>query len=65
MRTSIFEPFQQGEHRIEHSPGVGIGLSLVSRFAQLHDGKAWVEERPGGGASFRVFLPAATELVTG
>ncbi len=65
LRTSIFEPFQQGEHRIEHSPGVGIGLSLVSRFAQLHDGKAWVEERPGGGASFRVFLPAATELVTG
>ncbi len=65
LRTSIFEPFQQGEHRIEHSPGVGIGLSLVSRFAQLHGGKAWVEERPGGGASFRVFLPGATELMTG
>ncbi|MGH2555409.1 MAG: ATP-binding response regulator [Actinomycetota bacterium] len=65
LRTIIFEPFQQGEHLIEHAPGVGIGLSLVSRFTQLHGGKAWVEERPGGGASFRVFLPAATELVTG
>jgi K+-sensing histidine kinase KdpD len=65
LRTSIFEPFQQGEHRVEYAPGVGIGLSLVSRFAQLHGGRAWVEERPGGGASFRVFLPAASKLVTG
>ena len=38
-------------------PGVGIGLSLVRRFAELHGGRAWVEERPGGGSSFRVFLP--------
>ncbi|MGH2579167.1 MAG: sensor histidine kinase, partial [Actinomycetota bacterium] len=65
LRGTIFEPFQQGEHRVQHAPGVGIGLSLVSRFAQLHGGRAWVEERPGGGASFRVFLPAASELVTG
>jgi K+-sensing histidine kinase KdpD len=63
LRTSIFEPFQQGENRIEHSPGVGVGLALVSKFAQLHGGRAWVEERPGGGASFRVFLPAAYEPV--
>ena len=42
-----------------HSPGTGIGLSLVGEFAELHGGRAWVEERDGGGASFRVFLPAA------
>ena len=35
-----------------------MGLALVSRFAGLHGGRAWVEERRGGGASFRVFLPA-------
>jgi hypothetical protein len=23
----------------------------------MHHGRAWVEEREGGGASFRVFLP--------
>lgn len=63
LRTSIFEPFQQGEHPKETAGGVGVGLTLVSRFAQLHGGRAWVEERPGGGASFRVFLPAAYEPV--
>jgi two-component system OmpR family sensor kinase len=36
---------------------VGIGLALVRRFASMHHGRAWVEEREGGGASFRVFLP--------
>ncbi len=54
----IFEPFRQGPSARPHSPGVGIGLTLVARFAELHGGRAWVEERPGGGASFRVFLPA-------
>ena len=33
-----------------------MGLAVVARFAELHDGRAWVEEREGGGASFRVSL---------
>jgi signal transduction histidine kinase len=53
----VFEPFRQGPGPSEHSPGVGVGLSLVARFAELHGGAAWVEDRPGGGASFRVYLP--------
>jgi signal transduction histidine kinase len=60
LREAVFEPFRQGPAKESvHSPGVGVGLSLVARFAELHGGRAWVEERPGGGASFRVFLPAA------
>lgn len=55
LREEIFEPFRQTGQSA--SPGAGIGLSLVARFAELHGGKAWVEEREGGGASFRVFLP--------
>jgi signal transduction histidine kinase len=68
LRESIFEPFRQGNEIVSHNPGVGIGLSLVTRFAELHGGRAWVEERAGGGASFRVFLPFASagdELVEG
>lgn len=57
MREAIFEPFRQGPAASNHSPGVGMGLSLVGRFAELHGGRAWVEDRPGGGASFHVFLP--------
>jgi PAS domain S-box-containing protein len=57
-RERIFDAFQQaGSEASAYAPGMGVGLSLVSRFAELHDGGAWVEERPGGGASFRVFLP--------
>jgi hypothetical protein len=28
----------------------------VARFAELHGGRAWWEERPGGGSMFRVLL---------
>jgi len=38
-------------------PGTGVGLAIVSRIAELHGGKAWVESEPGEGASFWVSLP--------
>jgi PAS domain S-box-containing protein len=57
LRERIFEEFRQGTDAPQASPGVGIGLTLVRRFAEMHHGRAWVEEREGGGASFRVFLP--------
>ena len=60
LREAVFEPFRQAPGSASvHSPGVGVGLTLVRRFAELHGGRAWVEPREGGGASFRVFLPAA------
>ena len=59
--AAVFEPFRQGPTTSAHSPGTGIGLSLVARFAELHGGRAWVEERAGGGAAFRVFLPAGPD----
>jgi signal transduction histidine kinase len=56
-RESIFEPFEHGPMTSVHNPGVGIGLSLVARFAELHGGRVWVQDRDGGGASFRVLIP--------
>ena len=61
VREEIFEPFNRGPASPVHAPGMGIGLSLVRRFSQLQGGNAWVEEREGGGASFRVFLPDARQ----
>jgi PAS domain S-box-containing protein len=57
LRETIFQPFRQGSAPASHAPGLGVGLALVRVFAQLHGGSAWVEERQGGGASFRVHLP--------
>jgi PAS domain S-box-containing protein len=53
-RERIFEPFVQGSSA--GPGGAGVGLALVVKFAELHDGRAWVQERTGGGSSFRVLL---------
>jgi signal transduction histidine kinase len=58
LKVEIFEAFHRGRSAADR-PGSGIGLSLVARFAELHGGRAWVEDRPGGGASFRIYLPGS------
>ena len=57
-KQAVFEPFNRGSSDLSEVPGTGIGLSLVAHFTELHGGRAWVEDRDGGGSSFRVFLPA-------
>ena len=39
--------------------GSGIGLSMVYRTVQLHDGEIEVHSSPGKGTAFRLFLPRA------
>ena len=55
LKVVLFESFRQGPG--SNGGGVGIGLSLVKRFAELHGGSARAEDRPGGGARFVVSLP--------
>ena len=62
FESIVFEAFRRGPES-EGTRGSGIGLSLVARFAELHGGRAWVETRPGGGASFRIFLPDGSMAV--
>jgi PAS domain S-box-containing protein len=54
LRTAVFELFRTADPEARRT---GVGLWVVARFAELQGGRAWVEDRPGGGASFRVSLP--------
>lgn len=57
VKPQVFELFRRGAG----SSSLGIGLQLVRRFAELHGGWARVEDRPGGGASFKVLLPGSLD----
>jgi two-component system sensor histidine kinase KdpD len=65
IRKAIFEPFVRATMDGTFTQGTGIGLALVDRFARLHGGRAWVTERPGGGASFHVLLRGPNETADG
>jgi signal transduction histidine kinase len=41
--------------------GTGIGLSMVYRIVQMHDGKLEVQSTPGSGTVFRMLLPRVSE----
>jgi CheY-like chemotaxis protein len=61
LAARVFEPFVQGERPLDRSHGgLGIGLTLVRRIAELHGGSASAKsEGPGRGSVFGVRLPAA------
>lgn len=57
-RERIFERFARGRGAARNwGEGTGLGLALVTEHVRLHSGRAWVEDRAGGGARFVVELP--------
>jgi two-component system sensor histidine kinase KdpD len=56
-REAVFERFKRGHEAF--SPGMGLGLYLVKSLVEAMGGQVRVDDRPGGGAAFRVTLPAA------
>jgi len=59
----LFDMFFQAERRTKESQGgLGIGLSLVRRLVELHDGRIEVHsDGPGTGSEFIVWLPRLEE----
>ncbi|WP_319581745.1 response regulator [uncultured Pseudodesulfovibrio sp.] len=55
----VFDPFfttkKQGE-------GTGMGLAMVHGIVKRHDGYLELENNPGQGATFHVFLPRSSEV---
>lgn len=56
LPTIVSAAPSDGGHSHRQTAGGSTGLTLLARLAEIHGGRAWVEERPGGGASFRVLL---------
>jgi len=53
----IWGLFQTLERR-DKVESTGIGLSVVRKVVEANQGRAWVESRPGGGATFKFTWPA-------
>jgi signal transduction histidine kinase len=54
-KKKIFEKFHAEKHST--AAGIGLGLYLCFKIVELHKGNIYVEDSPGGGASFIVELP--------
>ncbi len=57
QREAVFDRFYRLEHHERERHGTGMGLAISRGLAQAHDGRLWVEETPGGGATFRLQVP--------
>jgi two-component system, OmpR family, sensor kinase len=60
QRDRIFERFHRADPlRSRDQGGSGLGLSIAAAVVSAHGGHISVDDTPGGGATFRVELPAS------
>lgn len=60
IRDKIFQRFWRADtSRARETGGSGLGLAIVAAIVHAHHGSVEVVDTPGGGATFRVWLPLA------
>ena len=53
-RQQIFEPFWR---KNDATAAAGLGLAIAKELLEKLHGRIWVEDTPGGGATFKVWFP--------
>ncbi len=53
---SLFQPFAQGNF-LHKAKGTGLGLYIAKAIVDEHEGKIWVESKPGEGTKVIIHLP--------
>jgi signal transduction histidine kinase/DNA-binding response OmpR family regulator len=56
----VFDSFQQGARAAPGVEGTGLGLTLMKRIVELHDGTVWLRSELGHGSTFGFTLPLGT-----
>jgi two-component system OmpR family sensor kinase len=60
LRDKVFDRFYRADtSRNRETGGSGLGLAIAQSIVEGHGGKIWIEETPGGGATFVIELPTA------
>ncbi|MGZ5353255.1 MAG: sensor histidine kinase, partial [Actinomycetota bacterium] len=57
-REALFNPFFDLDRSSTPRLGRGLGLAIAKGFVAAMGGEIWVEDTPGGGATFAVAVPA-------
>ena len=56
--ADIFKVFTRLHGNADYS-GTGVGLSIVQKVVENHNGYVWAESKPGEGAIFKILLPVS------